>query len=83
MPGRAYSLEDAKATSTYFVFFPASPNGEVLTDRDRRAAENGRFVTYLFVPQTVGGMNTTVALLINSELDVDHLLVYLQNENGV
>ena len=41
MPGRAYSLEDAKATSTYFVFFPASPNGEVPTDRDRGAAETG------------------------------------------
>ena len=41
-------------------------------------------MTYLFVPQTVGEMNTTVALLtINSELDVDHLLVYLQDENGV
>ena len=49
-----------------------------------RSRWNGRFVTYLFVPQTVGEMNTTVALLtINSELDVDHLLVYLQNENGV
>ena len=41
MPGRAYSSEDAKATSTYFVFFTASPNGEVLTDRDRGVAETG------------------------------------------
>ena len=41
MPGRAYSLEDAKDTSTCFVFFPASPNGEVPTDRDRGAAETG------------------------------------------
>ena len=41
MPGRAYSLEDAEATTTYFVFFPASPNGEVITDRDRGVAETG------------------------------------------